>query len=80
EPASLIMADIDSFKRINDTLGHQVGDEVLVHLAELISKHVRGVDVTARWGGEEFLILLPGTREDGARSVSENLRRALEES
>ncbi|MEE4304000.1 MAG: diguanylate cyclase [Wenzhouxiangella sp.] len=80
EPSSLIMADIDSFKRINDTLGHQVGDQVLVHVAELIGKQVRGVDVTARWGGEEFLILLPGTREEGARCVSENLRRVIGES
>jgi diguanylate cyclase (GGDEF)-like protein len=80
EPASLIMADIDSFKRINDTLGHQVGDEVLCHVAELIRLNVRGIDVAARWGGEEFLILLPGTRERGARSVSENLRLRLEES
>jgi len=80
EPASLIMADIDSFKRINDTLGHQVGDEVLVHVANLIRNQVRGVDAAARWGGEEFLILLPGTRESGARSVSENLRCALAES
>jgi diguanylate cyclase (GGDEF)-like protein len=57
-----------------------VGDQVLVHVAELIGKQVRGVDVTARWGGEEFLILLPGTREEGARCVSENLRRVIGES
>ncbi|MDZ7790274.1 MAG: diguanylate cyclase [Xanthomonadales bacterium] len=80
EPASLIMADIDSFKRINDTLGHQVGDEVLVHVARLIRVQLRGVDATARWGGEEFLILLPGTREEGARCVSESLRRIIGES
>ncbi|NBB93064.1 MAG: diguanylate cyclase [Gammaproteobacteria bacterium] len=80
EPASLIMADIDSFKRINDTLGHQVGDQVLLHVAELIRKQVRGVDVTARWGGEEFLILLPGTRESGARCVSEKMQRLLADS
>jgi diguanylate cyclase (GGDEF)-like protein len=80
EPASLIMADIDSFKRINDTLGHQVGDQVLVHVAQLIRVQLRGVDITARWGGEEFLILLPGTREDGARCVSESLRRIIGES
>lgn len=79
EPASLVMADIDSFKRVNDTLGHQVGDQVLVHVADLIRKHLRGVDATARWGGEEFLILLPGTREEGARCVSENLRSVIEE-
>lgn len=80
EPASLIMADIDSFKRINDTLGHQVGDDVLRYVADLIRQHVRGVDATARWGGEEFLLLLPGTRGEGARIVSENLRSRLNES
>jgi len=80
EPASLIMADIDSFKRVNDTLGHQVGDEVLVHVAGLIRHQLRGVDTTARWGGEEFLILLPDTRDDGARCVSENLRALMEQS
>lgn len=80
EPASLIMADIDSFKRINDTLGHQVGDQVLIHVAEVVHRQVRGVDVAARWGGEEFLILLTSTREEGARLVSEKLRRMLRES
>lgn len=80
EPGSLIMADIDSFKRINDTLGHQVGDQVLIHVAELIHRQVRGADVAARWGGEEFLILLTGTREEGARRVSEKLRRMLRQS
>lgn len=80
EPSSLIMADIDNFKEVNDTLGHQVGDEVLVHIAGLLGDHLRGVDVAARWGGEEFLILLPGTREAGAYSVSRNLARALDNS
>ncbi|WP_376695022.1 diguanylate cyclase domain-containing protein [Wenzhouxiangella sp. EGI_FJ10305] len=80
EPAALVMADIDSFKRINDSLGHQVGDEVLVHVAGLLGDHLRGVDIAARWGGEEFLILLPGTREKGAYSVSRNLARALDNS
>lgn len=80
EPASLIMADVDSFKRVNDTLGHQVGDELLVHVAGLLGDYLRGVDVAARWGGEEFLILLPGTREAGAYSVSRNLGQALDNS
>lgn len=79
EPVSLIMADIDNFKQINDTLGHAVGDEVLVHIAGLIRQQVRGVDVTARWGGEEFLILLPGTNDAGARIVAEKLRQVVAE-
>lgn len=80
EPAALIMADIDSFKRINDTLGHQVGDAVLLHVSDLIRGQVRGRDVTARWGGEEFLLLLPDTGLAGASQVAENIRRALSDS
>jgi len=80
EQAALIMADIDSFKRINDTLGHQVGDAVLRHVSDLIRGQVRGRDVSARWGGEEFLLLLPDTGLAGASQVAENIRRALSES
>jgi len=79
EKAALVMADIDSFKRINDTLGHQGGDQVLIHVAQLMREHVRGQDVVSRWGGEEFMMLLPNTDLEGAVSVSENLRRALAE-
>ncbi|HSH26344.1 MAG TPA: GGDEF domain-containing protein [Wenzhouxiangella sp.] len=57
-----------------------MGDQVLIHVADVIRRQVRGVDVAARWGGEEFLILLAGTRQEGARCVSEKLRRVLRES
>lgn len=80
EPSAVIMADIDNFKEINDTFGHQAGDAVLIQIANLFRDQVRGRDVAARWGGEEFLVLLPGTERDGAIAVSENLRTALAES
>jgi len=80
ESAALVMADIDSFKRINDTLGHQQGDRVLIHVAGLLRDQVRGKDWISRWGGEEFLLLLSDTGLNGAVKVCENLRRALNSS
>src|SRR5699024_8137656 len=58
----------------------QAGDQVLVHVAGVVQRHLRSVDLAARWGGEEFLLLLTGTREEGALHVSEKLRRALGDS
>lgn len=74
-PLSLLMIDIDHFKRFNDTFGHLVGDEVLKFVAESINKQVRGGDFTARFGGEEFAVLLPFTISEGAQAVGENIRR-----
>ncbi len=78
-PISLIMFDLDNFKEINDTYGHNVGDMVLKKVAETIKRHLRRSDIFARWGGEEFVILLPHTDLRGAVKVAEKLRRALEE-
>jgi len=78
-PLSLIMLDIDHFKNINDEHGHDVGDCVLVKLCETISAGIRDSDVFARWGGEEFMIMLPNTNLSGATSTAEHLRAALEE-
>lgn len=75
----LIIADIDHFKRINDTYGHQSGDEVLMNVANTISQTVRTGDVLARWGGEEFVCLLPDVDLDKALYVAEKIRKAVEE-
>jgi len=76
---SLIIFDIDHFKAINDTYGHQAGDSVLKELSELISKNIKTSDIFARWGGEEFVILLPGTSLDGAVMFAEKLRKMVKE-
>lgn len=79
QPLTLIVADVDHFKRINDEHGHEVGDAVLTAIAAVLRAEVREVDHVARWGGEEFLILLPGTAEREAHGVADRLRRAVEQ-
>ncbi len=75
----LLMADIDHFKKVNDTYGHQVGDMVLKTVAEIIKKNVRQLDFPARYGGEEFALILPETDCDNAYKVGERIRKAVEE-
>jgi two-component system, cell cycle response regulator len=75
---SLIIFDVDYFKLINDTFGHQSGDEVLVAIAEAAQKGLRTYDVVARYGGEEFVFVLPGTHLSGAVVVAERLREAVQ--
>ena len=77
EDVALLMIDIDYFKRINDTLGHQTGDQVLRDLAGTLQRAVRGEDYVARYGGEEFAVILPHTDLDAAVAVGENIRQAL---
>jgi len=74
---ALVIFDIDHFKRINDTHGHPVGDEVLRQVARRCEGLLRREDVFARWGGEEFLVLVRGTREDGGANAAEHLRNAI---
>lgn len=76
---SIVFVDIDHFKKINDKYGHDCGDYVLGAVANFISQRLRKTDIVARWGGEEFLILLPGTNLDGARLISEKIRAAIGE-
>ncbi len=78
QPLALILADIDHFKRINDTWGHEAGDEVLRAVAAKLSEGVRTVDVIARYGGEEIAILLPQTSVVGAADLADRLRGAVE--
>lgn len=75
---SVIMFDIDHFKQVNDRYGHMIGDEVLKELALVISKILRSADVFARFGGEEFLIVLPNTGREEAKVVAEKIRRLVE--
>jgi diguanylate cyclase (GGDEF)-like protein len=75
----LILGDVDNFKEINDRHGHECGDAVLKEVAARMQEVVRGQDMVARWGGEEFLVFLPDTSGDGAYTLSERLREAVSE-
>ena len=75
---ALLMIDLDHFKRVNDTYGHLVGDDVLRDVASLLSETIRGSDIVARYGGEEFLMLLPETDDAGADMFAERIRAAIE--
>ena len=78
-PLSVVLADIDGFKDVNDAHGHAVGDTVLRTFAEVLRETLRESDVAGRWGGEEFLLLLPGADEDGAAQLAERVRIAVAE-
>ena len=74
---SIIMLDIDKFKVLNDTFGHTTGDDILIQISQLLKSENRAGDVLARWGGEEFIILLPDTTEQDAITIAERLRREI---
>lgn len=74
----LLMADIDHFKKINDAYGHLFGDNVIRAIAGALKSKIKGQDSVARWGGEEFAVLLPETTKSGARAVAEQIRRSIE--
>jgi diguanylate cyclase (GGDEF)-like protein len=78
-PLSLVLFDIDHFKSVNDTYGHQVGDRVLAGVAKVLGGRMRPTDFAARYGGEEFVLLLPNTDAPGAAVVAERLRRRVAE-
>ena len=77
---SVIMCDIDFFKRVNDTYGHNAGDAVLVHISQLLSQAVKDCGEVVRWGGEEFVMILTGCTEQQAADVAENIRKQVAES
>lgn len=77
QQTSICLMDIDHFKAVNDTFGHQVGDKVLVHVSEYISEHIRPYDKIYRYGGEEFLISMPNTDLETARTITERLREGI---
>jgi diguanylate cyclase (GGDEF)-like protein len=76
-PLSVLLADLDSFKDVNDRLGHAVGDEVLTRVARAMEAALRTEDLLGRYGGDEFLVVLPGTAPPGAHEAGERLRRAV---
>jgi diguanylate cyclase len=78
EPVSVIMLDIDHFKQVNDTYGHLVGDNVLKMLSKLLTDHIKGKDIAARFGGEEFILVLPQTPINGAYVLAEHIRSGLQ--
>lgn len=80
EPISVLMIDIDKFKKINDTYGHSAGDEVIKTLAIKLQSSTRESDIVARFGGEEFAIILPNTDKKSALTIAESIREEIEES
>ena len=78
KPLSVVIFDVDDFKKVNDTYGHDHGDLVLAQIADLVSKHLHTNDVFARWGGEEFVLLLPNTTGKQAFVIAESLRFFIE--
>ena len=79
QPLSLIMLDVDKFKQINDKSGHETGDNALRMLADTLRAELRGVDIAARFGGDEFAVILPQANTDGAMIVAERLRAKIQE-
>jgi len=77
QPFTILLADVDRFKEINDRYGHAIGDQVLCEITHLIQEHIRPQDEIARWGGEEFLILLPDTDLDGGVALADRIRQQL---
>ena len=75
----ILMCDVDFFKQVNDTLGHEVGDEVLVTVSKILTQAIRGSDLAIRFGGEEFVALLVGADENKAMEVAERIRKAMED-
>ena len=76
---SLVIVDADHFKSVNDNYGHQKGDEVLVHISKILTQNIRGDDLCARWGGEEFVVLLPGSSFQIAQKVANRMRESIQE-
>jgi diguanylate cyclase (GGDEF)-like protein len=78
EPFACVMCDLDNFKSVNDAYGHQAGDDVLRQLAQLLREHAREIDWVGRYGGEEFLLILPGATLEAAVTFAERMRKAVE--
>ncbi|MEO6147451.1 MAG: GGDEF domain-containing protein [Sulfuriferula sp.] len=79
KPLSMILFDLDRFKMLNDNYGHDIGDKILIGISEVAKRTLRTSDWLSRWGGEEFLAILPDTDENGALNIAERLREAVEQ-
>ncbi len=79
DPLGFIMIDLDHFKNVNDTFGHQAGDAVLAHVAHLLKARMRSSDIVARYGGEEFLVVLADPSPEGISTLADDLRRLIEQ-
>jgi len=77
-PLSIILLDIDNFKQFNDNYGHKMGDKILWELSTMLKENIRDIDTVARWGGEEFIIILPNTSKEDAVNKAEHLRQKIE--
>jgi len=75
---SIVLFDIDDFKKVNDTYGHQVGDKVLEYLGSVLQENVRDMDIAARWGGEEMVLSLVGANEEDAYKIANRIREQVE--
>ncbi|HFU75717.1 MAG TPA: GGDEF domain-containing protein, partial [Arcobacter sp.] len=80
EEISVIIMDIDNFKSINDTYGHNIGDDVIIDIANKLVQNQRKSDVACRFGGEEFVLLLPNTKKESALVIAEKIRKNVESS
>jgi diguanylate cyclase (GGDEF)-like protein len=78
QPLSCVLLDVDRFKRINDTIGHQTGDNLLCQISAILRRSIRAYDIVARWGGEEFLLVLPGATVGAAGALAERIRLEIE--
>ncbi|CQD41718.1 sensor domain-containing diguanylate cyclase [Yersinia mollaretii] len=78
QPLSLLSLDLDNFKFINDKYGHSVGDLTLTHIVDVIRNNIREIDILGRWGGDEFMIVLPNTQLIEAKSIAEKIRQLIE--
>jgi diguanylate cyclase (GGDEF)-like protein len=79
QPTSLIMLDIDFFKKVNDQWGHEVGNQALIHISSLLQQTVRKLDIPCRYGGEEFAVILPDTPMTASIPVAERIRNSVQE-
>jgi len=75
---AVLLLDLDHFKRVNDELGHQAGDQVLIEIGNLVNRELRDSDILARYGGEEFLVIAPNTAPSASKSLAERLRKRIE--